>query len=148
MFVGNIMSLDGSVNMSFADGQTLNSQDLFTRSEMEDMEQFDNESTEWEVESRFSNPVEPEDQEGNTEDARGSCLRPSRMTRSPAQAEGNKPSSLTDDLFELQRKLITQLSEKSDDENSQGTDIDISGSSKSNGGQRNPTRSGPGPGPG
>jgi len=38
MFVGNIMSLDGQVDMQFASGETLESPDLFNRSEMPEME--------------------------------------------------------------------------------------------------------------
>eukprot|EP00828_Plagiopyla_frontata_P013652 TRINITY_DN18146_c0_g2_i1.p2 TRINITY_DN18146_c0_g2~~TRINITY_DN18146_c0_g2_i1.p2 ORF type:complete len:435 (-),score=145.52 TRINITY_DN18146_c0_g2_i1:53-1357(-) len=128
LFVGNIMSLDGNVNMTFGDGETLNSQDLFTRSEMEDMEQFDSESTDWEVESHFSNPVEPEDAEGNTEDGKGLLPPAEQNDEIPAQAEGGGPKDPTDDLLELQRKLIAELSEKGEEEGGQGTIIDIGGS--------------------
>ena len=131
MFVGNIMSLDGSVNMNFADGQTLNSQDLFTRSEMEDMELLDHESTEWEVESQFSNPVEPEDAEGNTEDGQGLLPPAEQNDEVPAQAEGGAPKDPTDELMEMQRKLITEMSEKGGEDGDLSSDLGMDSSSSS-----------------
>ena len=129
MFVGNIMSLDGSVNMNFSDGQTLDSQELFTRSEMEDMELLDHESNEWEVESQFSNPVEPEDAEGNTEDGTGLLPPAEQSSEVPAQSEG--PKDPTDELLEMQRKLITEMSEKSGEGGDLSTDIGMNSSSSS-----------------
>ena len=147
MFVGNIMSLDGSVNMNFADGQSLNSQDLFTRSEMEDMEQFDNESTEWEVESRFSNPVEPEDSEGNTEDGQGLLPPAEQNDEVPAQAEGHAPPDPTDELLAMERKLITEMSEKGNDAGDLSSDLGMDSSSSSPESNENPADPEPDPEP-
>jgi hypothetical protein len=129
--VGNIMSLDGNVNMTFGDGETLNSQDLFTRSEMEDMEQLDQEAPEWEVESGFSRPVEPDDSEGNTEDGEGLLPPAEQNDEIPAQAEGGGPKDPTDELLELQRKLIAELSEKGEEEGGQSTNIGMDSSNSS-----------------
>ncbi|MDD3312461.1 Ig-like domain-containing protein [Pseudodesulfovibrio sp.] len=73
LFVGNIMSLDGRVDMTFSNGQTLHSADLFERSEMVDVQPFYEEEVEWDAKSDTPDEQEqPEQQqEGNTPDPDG-----------------------------------------------------------------------------
>ena len=65
LFVGNIMSLDGKVNMEFSEGDSLQSEDIFNRSEMEDMDKQDEEAPEWQA---VSDESTPDGEEGNAED--------------------------------------------------------------------------------
>ncbi|WP_419779922.1 Ig-like domain-containing protein [Maridesulfovibrio sp.] len=65
LFVGNIMSLDGKVNMEFSEGDSLQSEDIFNRSEMVDMDKQDEEAPEWQA---VSDESTPEGDEGNAED--------------------------------------------------------------------------------
>ena len=126
LFVGNIMSLDGSVTMTFGDGQTLDAQDLFARSDMEDMHLLDNESTEWEVQGEYDeNQASPENQ-GNTMDGAG-LLPPAEQNKAvPAQAEA--PNDPTDELLKMQRNLITRMSEKSSDSGELSSNIGMESS--------------------
>ncbi|WP_320170477.1 Ig-like domain-containing protein [Maridesulfovibrio sp.] len=75
MFVGNIMSLDGKVDMEFSDGESLESKELFDRSEMQDSEKEEESST-WEVQD---SPPAPASTTGNSFDGDG--LNPSGSSK-------------------------------------------------------------------
>ena len=68
LFVGNIMSLNGRVDMTFSNGAKLNSGDLFERSEMVDVQSFNEEEISWDARDES----DPEEQsEGNTNNPDG-----------------------------------------------------------------------------
>ncbi|MBI9080930.1 MAG: Ig-like domain repeat protein [Pseudodesulfovibrio sp.] len=84
LFVGNIMSLDGRVDMTFSNGATLNSTDLFERSEMVDVEAFYEEEIEWDAQ----NEADPEkENEGNTPTPDGAESAPANAEAQNAQAK-------------------------------------------------------------
>lgn len=131
LFVGNIMSLDGNVNMEFSNGQTLDGQSLFGRSEMQDMQNFDGEATEWEVQAEGESSGESGDNPIGNSDGTGYLPPEEQNDDVPAQA----PEELdpTDELMKLQRSLINELSEKSGEDGLLATGItpDNSGGSSS-----------------
>ncbi len=100
LFVGNIMSLDGNVNMNFSDGQSLGSDDLFNRSEMPDMEKKEEEAPAWEVKS------------DNEEGSEGNGDEPKGLNEPEVPAQALPVLDPTDAILEAQRQLIQEISEK------------------------------------
>lgn len=80
LFVGNIMSLDGQVNVTFSNGSTLRSHDLFKRAEMVDVDTFYEEEIQWDA--RNEDP--DDDSVGNTSDPDGEEVD-SAMAKEEAQ---------------------------------------------------------------
>ncbi len=110
LFVGNIMSLDGKVDMTFSNGVTLHSSDLFERSEMVDVQPFYEE----EVEVGRSGGVGPEDQkEGNTPTPDGAEGGPTEDTAQNVQA---KPTQNLKQQLMQALKENENTSQKSNDD--------------------------------
>ena len=88
LFVGNIMSLDGKVDMTFSDGTTLHSSDLFERSEMVDVQPFYEEEVEWDAKSDDTQEQEQPEElaEGNTPDPDGQDEAPQTPQAEDVQA--------------------------------------------------------------
>ncbi|WP_421902278.1 Ig-like domain-containing protein [Maridesulfovibrio sp.] len=100
LFVGNIMSLDGQVNMEFSNGQSLDSPNLFQRSEMPDMDKQDEEAPEWEAVTDDSTPSE--DEEGNSDDGNlgeGDLLG----------AQAALVTDPTDDILKTQQRMFDDI---------------------------------------
>lgn len=92
LFVGNIMSLDGQVNMEFSSGQQLNSRGLFERAEMQEVEPF-TDPTEW---------AASDDEEDPDEETEGNAKNPDAATPPPEQpAEEKAEAALLEDLKEM-----------------------------------------------
>ncbi|CCO24142.1 Ig-like domain-containing protein [Maridesulfovibrio hydrothermalis] len=114
MFVGNIMSLDGKVNMQFTSGESLEAQDLFNRSEMPEVEQ-EEESSEWQVQLDESPP--PADTEGNSSDGTG-LLPPDTSMAEVLAAQAALAYDPTQDILDTQRELLRQISAGNDGDGS------------------------------
>ncbi|MFW5498921.1 MULTISPECIES: Ig-like domain-containing protein [unclassified Maridesulfovibrio] len=100
LFVGNIMSLDGQVNMDFSNGQSLDSPKLFQRSEMPDMDKQDEEAPEWEAVTDDSTPSD--DEEGNSDDGNlgeGELLN----------AQAALVTDPTDDILKTQQRMFDDI---------------------------------------
>ncbi|WP_320175367.1 Ig-like domain-containing protein [Maridesulfovibrio sp.] len=100
LFVGNIMSLDGQVNMEFSNGQSLDSPNLFQRSEMPDMDKQDEEAPEWEAVSDDSTPSD--DEEGNSDEGNlgeGQLLN----------AQAALVTDPTDDILKTQQRMFDDI---------------------------------------
>ncbi len=112
LFVGNIMSLDGQVNMNFSDGEALESTEIFSRSEMLDMEELDDEAPEWEVviDTKDDSTAEPSQQEGNSDDHNLSVDLPSPGNENPASGQASVASSLTDSVINTQSDMLDEIS--------------------------------------
>ncbi|TIH13403.1 hypothetical protein D0S45_15200 [Marinifilum sp. JC120] len=102
LFVGNIMSLDGKVNMEFSDGNSLQSQEIFSRSEMLDMDKQDEEAPEWEAVTEESTPSE---EEGNSDDGN---LKDGQLQ--PLQnAQAALVTDPTDDILKSQQRMFDDI---------------------------------------
>lgn len=109
LFVGNIMSLDGQVQMVFDNGETLETQGLFNIAEMPEMEEFESEQALWDAAEKKDTPEE--DPEGNTDEQQGE--KPTdEPTQTPgqqqqeAQAEAEKSEKQTEKVLAQQREMM------------------------------------------
>ncbi|NDV24750.1 Ig-like domain-containing protein [Desulfovibrio sp. JC022] len=102
LFVGNIMSLDGKVNMEFADGNSLQSHEIFSRSEMLDMDKQDEEAPQWEAVTEDPTPSgdEGNSDEGNLKDGQ---LQPLQT------AQAALVTDPTDDILKTQQRMFDDI---------------------------------------
>jgi len=103
LFVGNIMSLDGQVDMKFSDGENLESKDIFNRSEMLDMDKLDEEAPEWKANSEDSTPSDEE--EGNSDESNLAGEQ-----QDPIQtAQAALMTDPTDDILKSQQRMFDDI---------------------------------------
>ncbi|WP_415712804.1 Ig-like domain-containing protein [Maridesulfovibrio sp.] len=122
LFVGNIMSLDGQVNMNFSDGNSLQSQDVFNRSTMLDMGKQDEEAPEWEA---VSDESTPSDEEGNSEEGNlaGEQVQPIQTAQAALMTDP------TDDILKSQQRMFDDIN-KFAEQDSLSSDVSSQGSQR------------------
>lgn len=122
LFVGNIMSLDGQVNMKFSNGQSLDSPELFNRSEMPDMDKQDEEAPQWKAVSEDPTPSE---EEGNSEEGN---LKEGQLE--PIQnAQAALVADPTDDILKTQQRMFDDI-DKFAEQDSLSSDVSSQASEK------------------
>ncbi|MEF2230839.1 MAG: hypothetical protein V3571_07910, partial [Pseudodesulfovibrio sp.] len=115
LFVGNIMSLDGRVDMAFSNGVTLHSEDLFERSEMVDVQPFYEEEVEWDAKNESEEePGEEEQPEGNTPNPDGQDQADAASETKEAQAAQTQ---------NLKQQLMQALKENDNTSKRLGEDV-------------------------
>lgn len=103
-FVGNVMSLQGDINLKFADGTTLSSKDIFSRVDLIDMDEFDQDLALWDA--SVEDKEEGKEVEGNTNDDIGA---PDTQAEASA-AIADITADLNEDIIEQLENLNTGMS--------------------------------------
>lgn len=109
LFVGNIMSLDGQVNMTFANGETLDSRGLFERAEMVEVEPYQ-EETVWDAIDEEDPEEETEGNTANPDGANDSAEQPAEQV-----AQASPIEDLKQQVLEAAQKQNTFTSNNTND---------------------------------
>ncbi|MBG0776162.1 MAG: Ig-like domain repeat protein [Desulfovibrionaceae bacterium] len=102
LFVGNIMSLNGQVNMHFANGATLDSQALFERAEMAQVEPYEEDEVSWDARDE-----EDPDAQGNTDQPDGEQAAEEEDGADEPGTEADVSQAQADPLVDLKQQILS-----------------------------------------